>query len=210
MPSRADISKRSEAMTANKIRRPTHACVPHPRAGTGFTLVELLTVVAIIMILAGLTVGGLSYFNRKVAEDKTRMQLKLLANGLEAYYFDFGEYPEATTDEGNENSNSGSNALYMALFYDTDDDGENYKDDDEQDIYVPDLDPASNNQGWISGTGANVKLIDGFANEYKYRKVDDASLMKNPDYDLWSVGPDGRTDETDKDSEDNRDDIWDR
>jgi type II secretory pathway pseudopilin PulG len=176
------------------------------RQETGFTLVELLTVVAIIMILAGLTVGGLSYFNRKMAEDKTRMQLKLLATGLEAYYFDFGEYP-SSQGSGTENQ---SYVIYEALFYDTDGDGQNYKNDEDQEIYVAELDPGSTNQGWISGTGTKVKLIDGFGNEYRYRRLSNPANMRNPDFDLWSVGADGKTNANRVDHANNRDDIWDR
>ena len=126
-------------MTAKHLRR----------NNAGFTLVELLTVVAIIMILAGLTVGGLSYFNRKMAEDKTRMQLKLISNGLEAYYFDFGEYPLANSSQGSNQSK----VLYKSLFYDTDDDGENFQNDEDQEIYIAEMDPGSTNQGWIAGSG---------------------------------------------------------
>lgn len=171
------------------------------RQQTGFTLVELLTVVAIIMILAGLTVGGLSYFNRKMAEDKTRIQLKLLATGLEAYYLDNGEYPA---------SNNQSFALYEALFYDTDGDNQNYLTDEDQEIYVAELDPGSTNQGWITGSGTKVKIMDGFGNEYRYRRSGNPADMRNPDFDLWSVGADGKTNTNKVDHQNNRDDIWDR
>jgi type II secretory pathway pseudopilin PulG len=206
MPFQPGNSKRSDAMTAMHLRRKPSAFVPLRRDAAGFTLVELLTVVAIIMILAGLTVGGLSYFNRKMAEDKTRLQLKLIANGLEAYYFDNGEYPLSESSTGDNKSF----VLYEALFYDTDNDGKNYENDDDQETYVVEMDPGSSNQGWISGTGTNVELIDGFGNEYRYRRRSNPASMRNPDFDLWSVGADGKTNANRVEHNDNRDDIWDR
>lgn len=195
MPPRTGNSKRSDTMTAN------HSL----RNQAGFTLVELLTVMAIVMILAGLTVGGLSYFNRKIAEDKTRLQLKLISNGLEAYHSDYGEYPLAGDNSGKNQSNE----LYLSLFYDTDDDGQAYDDPEEtQEIYVPEMDPSSTSQGWISGSGMNVKLIDGFGNEFRYRRMSNPAAMRNPDFDLWSVGADGRTNAGEVEHEYNNDDIW--
>ena len=66
------------------------------RNTSGFTLVELLTVISIIVILATLMIASFGYFKRRQAEDKTRMQVKLLENGLEQYKLDNGFYPPAT------------------------------------------------------------------------------------------------------------------
>lgn len=167
-------------------------------------MVELLTVVAIIMILAGMTVSGLSYYNRKVAEDKTRIQLKLISSALESYHLENGEYPLANDSEGKGQTDE----LYKYLFYDTDDDGQNYLNDEDQEIFLPDFDPGSNNQGWISGSGTKVKIIDGFGNEYRYRVMSNPSGMRNPDFDLWSIGADGKTNANTVDHANNRDDIW--
>ena len=167
-------------------------------------MVELLTVVAIIMILAGMTVGGLSYYNRKVAEDKTRIQLKLISSALESYHLENGEYPLADDSQGKDQTKE----LYKYLFYDTDDDGSSYLNDDDQEIFLPDFDPSSNNQGWIAGSGAKVKIIDGFGNEYRYRVMTNPSQMRNPDFDLWSIGADGKTNANRVEHANNRDDIW--
>lgn len=205
-PSRAWIPNRSDTMNSNSYRRDRSGHARLRRQSSAFTLVELLTVITIIMILAGLTVGGLGFYNRKVAEDKTRLQLKLISSGLEAYYFDNGEYPEANNTQGSGQSDE----LYIALFYDCDEDGQNYKNDDDQTIYVPDFDPGSNSQGWISGSGTNVKIMDGFGNEYRYRRLTNPSRMRNPDFDLWSVGADGKTNASRIEHDNNKDDIWDR
>jgi general secretion pathway protein G len=58
-----------------------------------FTLVELLVVLAIIMLLAGLLVGGAGMVGRKSADAKTRAQINILEVALEQYRQEFGYFP---------------------------------------------------------------------------------------------------------------------
>lgn len=161
----------------------------------GFTLVELLTVITIIVILAGLTVGALGWVQRKAAVDKARAQLALLENGLEQYYADTGVYPEARDRNGL--------ALYYALFGDgvgpdgirgTDDDGPvDGKPDDGAKVYVPDLDPNANS-GMLEGTPGRApnKVVDPFGNPWEYIGGDRYERFRNnPDFDIYSKGPNG-------------------
>lgn len=64
----------------------------------GFTLMELLIVVAIMLILA--TVGLTNYiFSLKKSHDVARKSdLATIAKGLEAFANDWGDYPEAAAD----------------------------------------------------------------------------------------------------------------
>ncbi|MDD2745881.1 MAG: prepilin-type N-terminal cleavage/methylation domain-containing protein [Candidatus Gracilibacteria bacterium] len=62
----------------------------------GFTLIELLVVITIIGILA---VGGTATYTAQIqkARDSTRMtDLNALRSGVEQYYQDYTEYPDAT------------------------------------------------------------------------------------------------------------------
>jgi prepilin-type N-terminal cleavage/methylation domain-containing protein len=59
----------------------------------GFTLVELLVVMAVIIILASLVLSLIPYVNKKIARTTTTGQLKALASALEAYKADNGIYP---------------------------------------------------------------------------------------------------------------------
>jgi general secretion pathway protein G len=56
-------------------------------------LIELLVVVAIIAILAGLALSTLGYVNRKGAESRARAEVAALSAAIDSYKLDFGAYP---------------------------------------------------------------------------------------------------------------------
>jgi general secretion pathway protein G len=142
----------------------------------GFTLIELLVVITIIMILAGLSMGGYGYVTRKQADSQAAIQISLLSKALEEYKLDNGAYPPTGT----------TNSLYTLLYWS----GANTSPPGK--IYLADLDPNSKGQGWIDGTGAAATIRDPWGIEYIYRRGDD-SVAKNPDFDLLSKGKDGLT-----------------
>ena len=74
-------------------RRPP---VLHPRC-SGFTLIELMVVVTIIAVLAGLTIGTLGYVNRKGAESRARAEVAAIATAVDNYKLEFGSYPSNNT-----------------------------------------------------------------------------------------------------------------
>ena len=55
------------------------------RRGTGFTLVELLTVVAIIMLLIGILIPTLSRAREQAKATATRAILKAVGEGLDMF-----------------------------------------------------------------------------------------------------------------------------
>ena len=59
----------------------------------GFTLVELLVVVLIIAVLVALALPGFLEFQTRAKVAKTKTHLRIVANALEAYHVDFGNYP---------------------------------------------------------------------------------------------------------------------
>ena len=181
----------------------------NPRHGrAAFTLIELMAVITIIVILAGLVVGGMGFVSERQAKEKAKVQLALLSKALEEYKLDFGTYPPTS------NSTDGagySDDLFKALYNDGASDSTKTKK-----IYLPELDPATSKQGWTTGTaGSGTKIIDPWGdptkNEYRYRTAVDKdgkanSYTQNPDFDLWSVGKDGKTN-ADPKHKDCRDDI---
>jgi prepilin-type N-terminal cleavage/methylation domain-containing protein len=71
----------------------TRLIYPAPR---GFTLIEILTVITIIAMLAALGFGASRIAQEKAAKKNTVSRLKALELGVEGYKIDNGEYPEST------------------------------------------------------------------------------------------------------------------
>ena len=65
----------------------------------GFTLVELLVVITIIGLLAGLATGAAMYAWRQVSDTLTKAQMTQLEMALESYKQAYSEYPPMLSDE---------------------------------------------------------------------------------------------------------------
>ncbi len=178
----------------------------------GFTLVEMLAVITIIVILASLVVVGLGFATDKQARETARVQIALLGATLEEYKLDNGIYPPVGDNASGENN---STVLFDRLFWDSDDDGITGDQDRDQKVYLSELDPMDSKQKWTEKHGNSYKIVDPWGNEYRYRSAQNEqgsrnSSTQNPDFDLWSVGKDGLTNTSqpfDPEHEDNRDDI---
>lgn len=183
----------------------------------GFTLIELMAVITIIVILAGLVVGGLGYVNEKQARSKAQVQIQLLSKALEEYKLDFGYYPES----GNTTSGTGkSSILYTKLFFEGYQASTGVADTTglrATRIYLPDLDPRYSKQGWVTTTTAtvptaNLPVNDPWGFEYRYRTARQINgtanaATINPDFDLWSAGKDNASTPGSPAATNNRDDV---
>jgi prepilin-type N-terminal cleavage/methylation domain-containing protein len=67
----------------------------------GFTLVELLTVLAIIAILVGILVPTVSFVRNTAGEAKQKTQIATLDMALMAFKGDYGDYPPSELDPDN-------------------------------------------------------------------------------------------------------------
>lgn len=191
-----------------KIHPAMKTCTRRGRAA--FTLMEIMAVITIIIILAGLTVGGMSFVAERQKQEKAKVQLALLENAIESYKADMGDYPGTGNSP---ESGDVSEDLYNALFKD----GYDYTSSatpptnwtKATKIYLPELDPRSSKQGWVAKTGAStppasLKITDPWKNNFRYRKGTNA---QNPTFDLWSYGKDGKHNATSLGHADNRDDV---
>lgn len=174
------------------------------RGARGFSLMELLVVVTIIIILAGLTIAGMGFAKQAQARKKADTQIHLLEVALEDYNSDNRAYPEASNADGLE----GSQNLYKVLYQDGFD-----SQDKTVKIYLAQLDPLQNaegkgGQGWIrkKGTSTTADIVDPWGNPYRYRRGDAPGAV-NPDFDLWSCGKDGKTNPSNPKAPESMDDI---
>lgn len=161
------------------------------RPSPGFSLIELIVVVGIIVVLAGLTMGGMNLVNQKNAREKAKVQIKLIENALEEYKADNRSIPPHSDPAGDR----GDEVLYEYLYYN------GFQDRDNGGIvYLPELDPENNGvsgerqggQQWMEGEGAQARILDPWGRYYRYRSGDSEDAV-NPDFDVWSTGKDGRT-----------------
>ncbi len=164
----------------------------------GFTLIEILVVMAIIAVLATVVVGSIGFYQNKTKDNKGKVLVASVSQALDSYRLDEGEYPEMGAD-GSEMSSA---ILYDTLFGDSDGDGIA---DDDATIYLDTLNPNGNTAALnVEESGDGYILVDGFKNPLRYR----APGQQNPgsEFDLWSAGLDGETNANNSGDE-TRDDV---
>ena len=159
----------------------------------GFTLVELLAVIAVIGILAGLLIPAIRSARIKATVVKVHAELKSLSDGLEIYFNNFEKYPPArkgcTTNQGDYNSFPQEVITARCVDVIPEDifnKGQKYK------YNAP-------GPGWVNGWPQNVVMWvpkgypdnQGEGND-KNKDVMYSSQNKCPiKWALWSVGPGG-------------------
>jgi type II secretory pathway pseudopilin PulG len=161
-------------------------------AAGAFTLIELLIVIAIIIVLAGLVLSTVGYVQKKGARSRAETEIAAMSAACESYKTDNGIYPrDATTDAldarvtGNPTAyEAASLYLYNALFGATS--GGRTPDSGARSYFVfkPNmLSPADQNQP--------VQFIrDPFGNSYGYSTIQqtgNTAAGYNPTFDLWST-----------------------
>ena len=161
----------------------------------GFTIIELLIVMAIIIVLAGLIIGTSGYVQKKGARSRAEAEIAAFSAALESYKADNGVYPSDTATNGLDATNTNSTSykaaslvLYKALSGDTN------------------ADRASETKGYFSfkpnqlgpppPSAATVEYIrDPFGHPYGYSTSKnptanasaDTAAGYNPTFDLWST-----------------------
>lgn len=166
----------------------------------GFTLVEILVVITIIIILGSLVVASLGWVEKNRQEKQIATMVERLKTGIVQFYADSGYYPDGN---GDENSTS---AVYEVLFGDYNHDGIPDKDprrgNVRNEVYVEQLDPEfQGGAKWVRKADKKYVIIDTWEQPLRYtlgwqqkdsKKKD--GMGCNPDFDIWSIGADAATD----------------
>ena len=161
-----------------------------------FTLIELILVVGIIIVLAGLVLSTVGYARKKGARARAETEIAALSAACENYNADNGVYPRDTTNNTTDNLDPRTNGdprttgynfasfyLYTQLSGDTSGNrsptGKSYM------AFKPNmLLPAG-------GAGTVTAIADPFGNSYGYSTAQAANpggiTGYNPTFDLWST-----------------------
>jgi len=145
-----------------------------------FTIIELLVVITIIIVLAGLILSTVGYVQKKGARSHAEAEIAAISAALESYKADNGIYPA-------HDGSNGGHALYEALSGDGND-------------LIGGTTAATGTTGSIGKSYMTLKtnmlrpnppdgstrVVDPFGNDYGYR-TPPATGAVNPTFDLWST-----------------------
>jgi general secretion pathway protein G len=143
---------------------------PQSHSRGAFSLIELLVVVAIIAILAGLVLQTAGYVQRRGATARAEAEIKALEAALESYKADFGTYPMWTNIPPATNNSVVRAALAPST-------GKVYF------TFPKGMAPSGANPN-----AANVAILDPFGEGYGYQFPGNANRSGTNFFDLWSRG----------------------
>ena len=148
-----------------------------------FTLLELLSVIGIIAIVAGIILGGMSYAGRRADQAKTISLMTQLEMALDAFKQDRGYYPPA---------GSATDAVDVEFLMDEDPEDATKKiltlklEDDQYPFVGNSSRRPYLELGWVTDDAETY--ADAWGNAFQYRCP---GTNNTSSYDLWSNGADG-------------------
>ncbi|MEC5126575.1 prepilin-type N-terminal cleavage/methylation domain-containing protein [Verrucomicrobiales bacterium BCK34] len=167
----------------------------------GFSLIELMVVVAIMVVLAGLLIGSLPGIQTKINRGKVEAFIAELESGLSRYQIDNGAYPQnpptgTSADARDSSGIEGAKVLYKHLSGDWGETGSAVDDKNKDEkIYVNKLDYEGNKSAKeprAISIGGAFMVVDSYGNPIRYLaqppniKADERKTY-NPTYDIWSI-----------------------
>ncbi len=148
---------------------------------SGFTLTEVLIVIAIIVVLASISISGLTALKDRQSNSQTMVLIASLGNALDRYKADNGEFPDG------DGSVRSSKVLYQSLYGDFDEDDET---DTGETAYLKILDPNLKGARQVVSKELNYSVLDAWRRPIYYQSP--GQMNPSGDFDLWSLGKDGK------------------
>lgn len=159
---------------------------------------ELLIVITIIIVLAGLVLSTMGYVQKKGARSRAETEIAAISAALESYKADNGAYPTSTNTDALKANTDGDprTAKYIVA-------GKDFyiqiSGDSDGNPTTPDTGTGKNYMGAAlkpnmltpKTPGPNTYITDPFGNCYGYSTVKAAAPTAsdgyNPTFDLWST-----------------------
>jgi type II secretion system protein G len=167
-------------------------------AGGAFTLIEVLVVIAIIIVLAGLVLSTVGYVQKKGERSRAETEIAAMSAACESYKADNGIYPResASTDVLNaQNSGNPTNYQTASLYLYkqlSGDSNANLQPPAGAKTYFSFKPQMLDGTRDANGNLTSVTYIrDPFRNSYGYSTIQAATGIStdgyNPTFDLWST-----------------------
>lgn len=159
------------------------------RRRRGYTLIEMLVVLFIVSVLAGLILGGLSAARKTNQIKRTEFQITSLKARLNDYEMDFRDYPKTTGGAEDEEAIEGGETLLLGL-----------RKDDKNGPYIK-----FDEYRTIDRDEDGLKeIVDvwGYPLRYLHHTSYGRERPCRRTFRLWSVGPDGISDPLNPQSDD--------
>ena len=162
-------------------------------AARAFTLIELLTVIAIIAILSAISFGVIKGVKERSSIGQAKAEVAVIAQALETYKMQYGDYPQATST-ADPKITPNANAVYMlqALIGKKGPTGVAMTQKALLDISKFSLSDTTGDP-FSSPGSSTITLVDPWGNSYMYYyyTVSTGSNITKRSFLLFSQGPDG-------------------
>ncbi len=152
-----------------------------------FSLIELLTVISIIGVLAAIGVGLATTASRKSKESAVRAERDRLVTAISSYFFDFNQYPPDNARDG-QNVNTVVHPLYYELTGTiSSQQGRTYQTDDgAEQITSAQVRQAFNQNGFLNSTTGSDRPKN-FLGQLKERQRQTIAVGSVPQVTLLAV-----------------------